>query len=463
MFRRSFVSVYFLPEKLAILQLTPNKKKVAKKALVDLPKDLIKNFRVTDTRQLALLIKEAWSKFHIREKSVGLILPEFSTFTKILTLPRLKPFELDEAVRWQVQEHLPQAPSELVMDWKIVDKNENSLEILLAAVEKEVLMGYVKACELAGLLPLLVEIPSVCLTQLTKKREEAVLIVYSHFQERLIVLAKGEKVIATSVLHTSKEDEVIKTIGRIVSYFSQLNVKKVFLSGYELKEELSLKLQKLGRFDIESISPEITGLDRGEVQDFLIPFSMQYLQVSEPLDPNFLSLLPKELVEKYKRERLKLQVWSLNLIITLFVWSSFLLSLGFYFFMLQEISTLKAKTSSRNEAFVKRESLVKEIAEINTIALKVFDIKKATIPPQKIFNEIALAKPSGVEIRSYKLDIDQGKVEIFGISANRDALIEFKNSLEASPNISSVFIPISNFEKETNIEYSVSFNYLPKE
>ena len=94
MFRKSFISIYFLPEKLLVFQLSSNKKKVIKFASVELPAGLIKEYKVADVKGLAKVIKNVWSKFHLKEKTVGIVLPEFSTFTKFIKLPNLNISEL---------------------------------------------------------------------------------------------------------------------------------------------------------------------------------------------------------------------------------------------------------------------------------------------------------------------------------------------------------------------------------
>jgi type IV pilus assembly protein PilM len=100
---------------------------------------------------LAKIIKGAWKKFGIKEKSVGIILPEFSTLVKSFKLPKLKLSEVNEAVRWQAQEFLPTNLDDNVLDWKIVKKEKDSLEISVVSVYKDILMGFVDSLVLGGL------------------------------------------------------------------------------------------------------------------------------------------------------------------------------------------------------------------------------------------------------------------------------------------------------------------------
>jgi peptidyl-tRNA hydrolase len=76
-------------------------------------------------------------------------------------------------------------------------------------------------------------------------------------------------------------------------------------------------------------------------------------------------------------------------------------------------------------------------------------------------NEIYASKPSGIAIIKYELDMDKGEVRLQGNSSNRTTLIRFKENLENLSDFDRVEIPISSFEAETNLEFSLAFLYLP--
>ena len=87
MINKSFVSIYFLANKLQILQLDSAKKKVKKIASVNIPEGIIKGiggdgkgafaYHVEDTEGLSRILKTSWNKLHIKQRSVGIIVPEF--------------------------------------------------------------------------------------------------------------------------------------------------------------------------------------------------------------------------------------------------------------------------------------------------------------------------------------------------------------------------------------------------
>ncbi|KKQ98401.1 MAG: Type IV pilus assembly protein PilM [Candidatus Woesebacteria bacterium GW2011_GWA1_39_12] len=459
MFGKSFVSIYFLPNKLLVIEVSSNRKKVVRHASVDLPDGLIENYKVIDPVNLAKILKSVWNKFHFNEKTVGLILPEFSIFTKLLKIPRLAMSELNEAVNWQAQEYLPTQISQLITDWKIVDRSSGGFDILLVAVNKDLLMGYVEGVEKAGLFPLMVEIPSVGLVRLLQKGDMANLIICKNFGETILIISQNEKIIGTSVIHSQSPDELVKTALRMINHYKETKVDKILFGGLEINEEITQKVTNAIKLPIERLKFSIKNLDENKIQEYLIPLSMSGTEVSEPSDPSSLNLLPLYLVEKYKKERLKLQVWSLTLTITLFVWISFLVVLGGYLFMVQEVNNYKAESLKNQKVTQQGQEALKDVTLINTISDKILKIKKEFTLTQEILNKIQRARVTGIILNSYDLDLDRGLVRLSGVSSDRNTLVEFKRNLESNDDFSEVAIPISNFEEEFNLEFEITFSY----
>ena len=106
-------------------------------------------------------------------------------------------------------------------------------------------------------------------------------------------------------------------------------------------------------------------------------------------------------------------------------------------------------------------------AETNVIVKKVnskLDLiekssKSQFLVSQKIINTIVVNKMPEIKITdiSYDNDIEKGKkVNIEGIAPSREALLSFRLALEGDKNFKQVDLPISNFVKGSNIQFSLS-------
>lgn len=461
MINKTFVSIFFSTDRLQVLELTSSKKKVTKFTSVSLPAGLISNYKVSNRNALAKIIRNLWDKLELKEKAAGLVVPEFSTFTKLFSLPKLTLPELDEAVRWQAQDFLPSQLSDMVMDWKIVKTENDGYQLLAAAMDKEILEGYVEAVVEAGLFPMVVETPSLSLVRLSSREETGKLILYNNFGEGILVISEGEKIFGSSIVPIEEKDELIKTSSRILAHYKEVEVKKVIIGGAGLDNTLAKSLEEKLNIKVEWIKPEVTGLTDSQIQEYLVPLSLQLKEPAKPSDENTINLLPGALVTKYERERFKLQLWGLTLTITLFVWISFLAALGSYLFLTREVSALRERNSLKQKAVQEKVTAIAQVKEINQLADKILKIKSVSVYPQKVLGDINNAKSSGIIVSKYKINLDRGDVELEGTAVDRLTLVDFKQKLEGNQNISSVTIPISSFEVENNLEFKMSFTYSP--
>jgi DNA-binding ferritin-like protein (Dps family) len=459
MFKKSFVSLYFLPGELQIIQLDAGKKKIKKYATIGLPEGLIENYKVTDKKALTKILKSAWKKIQLKEKSIFIVIPEFSTFVKLFELADIEISELHEAVGWQVHEFLPETLKETMMDWKIISRGKKVYQILAVAVNKDILSRYIEAVEDAGLFPLVVEIPSLSLTRIAANDKEASLVIYLSSKNAVMVILDKDKVLGSSVVQDRDVQDLESTAKRMASHFKNIKITKLMVGGVNIDKSLIEKLSKSFGLRAELLSKSIKGLKEEEIQKYLIPISSQLQEPAEPADPFSLNLLPANLVDKYKRKKLKLQVWGLTLTITLFVSILFLLTLGIYIFMTQQISDFKSQNTAAFQLASKREEAMKQVRDINLMVDKVYSIRQADMLPQEVLNDIARSSTGGIAVSDYKIDLDKGIVVLLGTATDRQSLLTFKQNLEGNPKVSQLEIPISSFTEEFNLDFEASFIY----
>jgi hypothetical protein len=78
---------------------------------------------------------------------------------------------------------------------------------------------------------------------------------------------------------------------------------------------------------------------------------------------------------------------------------------------------------------------------------------------KKVIDEIIKQKMYDIEVTliSYRDDPQNGKgVEIHGVAPSRERLLLFRQALQEDPSFQSVDLPISNFVKGSNIQFSLS-------
>ncbi|OGM12693.1 hypothetical protein A3A76_04230 [Candidatus Woesebacteria bacterium RIFCSPLOWO2_01_FULL_39_23] len=457
--KKAFVSLFFSSDKLQVVKLSAARKKVETFATIDLPNGLIVNHEVKDTDALGGILKKLWSKLHLREKSVGIVVPEFSTFIKGMNMPKLEGDELDEAVRWHAEEFLPIDPKEMIVDWKIIGSDAFEYQVLLVAIKESILAGYVNAAASAGLYPLVVETPSISLARVANT-PQAKIILYTAFDEIILVLTVSEKVITSSVLSYDNATEVISTVNRMMHHYKDLNIESIYVGGVGINTDFLNDLGQKSGVKLEKISVPVSGMTADDVQRYIVPVSLQFKDPAEPVSAATINLLPEPVVKKYEKKRLNLQIWSLLMLVTLMVVASFLTTLGSYIYMTQQISSQKSKVVNVVTANTKNKDASMKIKAVNDNTDKVMKILSLSTPPQEAFNAIYKSKPAGVTLSSYRVDLEKNTISIAGISATRDDLIAFKQEIEKSGVFGKVTLPLAAFEVQNDLNFSLNFTYL---
>lgn len=455
--KKDFVSIFFTSEKIQILQLNSRKEAVKNFTTLNLPKNLIVNSEIRDCNMMSSLIAKAWQSLALEEKSVGIILPEFSTFTKSMVLPKMDPKELNEAVSWRFKDFWPSGDKHMIMDWKITQKNEDNYQVLAVSVPNDVLESFVNPVAQAGLFPLLIETPSLSLVRISDGMPTGKLIIYINFDGAILALAKGEEIFGSSVLNTIDQNNILWTAQQMVKHHSKISIDRIEVGGLQFSQELLDGLKQTMNKPINWIQASINGLSVQQIQEYLVPISLQFKNPAEPRDETTVNLLPQKWVKYYENKKLKIQSLGLILVSSIIIWICLLAAAGAYFFLYRQVEVFKK--SGVIQILELPPEIKSEIDKINNITGKVSKVTDISQPPQEIVNLINKAKPSGITLSEYQIDFDSGKAVIKGRADNRQLLINFKKDLEDKGKFTKVSIPLSVLEQNENLDFEISFTF----
>jgi len=453
MFKKSFVSLVFSSQKIQILQLDSSKKKIKSFGSFPLPKGTIINRQIKNLPLLTQTISTAWKQLKLKEKSVGIVIPEFSTFTKSIKLPKLSPSELDEAVRWQSKDFLLDLSHDMVLDWEVVKEEDGEFQILVVAMQKDALTHYVDATSRAGLYPLVVETPSLSLTRISDGDDKGRLIIYVNQDETILVISQGETIIASSVATSSSQNEIIKTAIRMLNHYKNIPVYRIVVGGIGISREFLKNVQTYTQRPAEMASVKVEGLNPGQIQEYLIPLSLQLKNPAQPKDAATINLLPTAWAKHYQSKKNLQNYWSITLLTSFATWGIFLVTFAVFLIFGQKVNSLKKQISQDSSLLDSK--VIERIDEVNSLSKSVLTINAVTLSPQSVINQIASKKPPGISINLYDLNLEKGELIIKGNSSNRSSLLVFKDSLQKIEGIMGVELPITNFINEENIDFNI--------
>lgn len=461
---KRFVSLSFTSTKVQLLQLDKKMVKVEKIVTLDLPKGLINHYMVSDKKAMADLLLGLWQEYKIREKFVGLIIPEFSTFNKVLFLPKIEVSELNEAVRWQAGDFLPMDLKKMILDWKIIGEKNNQYKISLVAVVKELLLSYSSAVSKAGLMPLLVETPTISLERISDGQESKRLIIYANLGEAIVAVVQAKEVIVSSVLGSSDNRGIIWTVKQMFDRYqgsinNKLNIKKIEVGGTQINQQFLNELQMQTKLPIEWIQPKIAGLEAFEIQEYLLPLALQFKDPAEPRSEKTINLLPPKWVKIYKEKHDKSRIMTLAVVSSLIIWGCLLVTSFFYFWFSRQAKIFEQNVIQTKESLPKE--ILAKVSLVNRLSSKILTITGLQTDPQLVTAQINEVKPAGITITGTKMDLEIGRITISGVSNTRKTLIEFKENLEASDYFSKISLPISSLVQEENLNFDINMIYNP--
>lgn len=114
----------------------------------------IKDGVIVEPEKLAKSIYELFDKHLVGEIStrrVAVALPAPRTFNRPMKLPKLKEKDFIEAVRLEAEQYIPFPLEELYLDYEIINKNNQEIELLAVAAPRKIVDSYADLVRALGL------------------------------------------------------------------------------------------------------------------------------------------------------------------------------------------------------------------------------------------------------------------------------------------------------------------------
>ena len=186
---------------LKILKLKKKGKKIVVSSFgeKEIEKGVIEKGKVENHKRLAQIIKEGLLEVKgekIKTNKAIISLPEEKTFLFYLKTPKLEKEDLFLLVNSESKNFLPLPVENFSLDFEVLPQKENSnfFEVLVCAVEKEILEGYFLAAKEAGIFPIIFEPESlsVCRAIFEKEEKDPLLVVdFGRSKTNFIVFWQG--------------------------------------------------------------------------------------------------------------------------------------------------------------------------------------------------------------------------------------------------------------------------------
>jgi type IV pilus assembly protein PilM len=161
-------------QQIKIVELRPAKTGLTVSALGlgPTPLGVIQNGIITDPAAIGGAVKQIMRESGITAKrAVGSIAGQNAVVIRIIEVPRMTDAELKETMKWEVERHVPFAPSETQIDYQPLTPRTPeaasgpNMEVLLAVAQQDAVANYLDVMFAAGLDPVAVDIEPLAIAR----------------------------------------------------------------------------------------------------------------------------------------------------------------------------------------------------------------------------------------------------------------------------------------------------------
>ncbi|MFA5014448.1 MAG: pilus assembly protein PilM [Actinomycetota bacterium] len=137
-----------------IIELLKSGKNYAIRKMIrsDLPGGCIERGEIQDTDILARSLKDIWRKYRVSDRKVFIGISNQKVIAKEIKIPVVDDTEIDNSIKFQINDFIPIAKNNIIYDYYVVEKGEDYSKLMLVGAMKSMIDDVVKSFKGAGLL-----------------------------------------------------------------------------------------------------------------------------------------------------------------------------------------------------------------------------------------------------------------------------------------------------------------------
>lgn len=429
-----------------------------------------------------------------KTKNIACSLPENKIFSKIIQIKKNSLWPLRQTIKKQLAQIIPLPINKVYLDSQIIKKEKNSYKILIAAAPRKLVDSYLEILQKTECKVQALEIESIATARALIKKNNKIpvfiidtgalrtsfIIVYKNviqFTASKPISNNSLVDIISKELQVSKKDakKLKRNIGLDKKYKGLYKALTVPLSDLAQTAQNYISFfethinnkQKIGKILLCGGGANLKGLDEFLESKINIPVriggyfidkdKLSYavaigLAIGHKRKINLLPLKFKKALHLEKSSQ-KLGIIFISIFIASLMFCAGIFILQF----LINTALLSSSLTSQHSAFAKsQEDLAKNIEKAETLLKRINQVSSESNNLTLILQDIKNNTSKNIILVNLYINELEKKVVIKGQAITRQDLLEFENSLTHYKNLDS---PLSNFVKDKNIDFNLSFVY----
>src|SRR5687767_1725465 len=113
------------------------------------PQEAFENSVIVDAQLLGRAVKDLLKQAGVTAREcISSVSGQSAVVVRVIDVPQMKPTELAETMKWEVERHVPFATNEVIMDYQLIERPEGyaegqNMDVLLAVAQQDMVDRHV--------------------------------------------------------------------------------------------------------------------------------------------------------------------------------------------------------------------------------------------------------------------------------------------------------------------------------
>lgn len=430
---------------------------VLTQARVELPDGVIQNGSLHDITVFREKLQAILKQIQFTSSTITLSLPEHQAFVKHLEVDPVPLEELNDAILYQLDSYLPFPVEKLQVDWCILDQPaEGKIHIQVVALPRVLIDDYIHILQAVSLKIVAIETPSQTLTRLIQSAPHPALIIDAEPTTHLVFSSIPGAVDFSAIIEGGGAEPTMSQINQYATdminhyqkkYHQQVN--KILVTGSRAQEYVQ-KLKVL-------VQPELVSIIEYPPEQ-QVAHTLSEKGINPPTDPTTINLLPVQLISGTESENPGNSMYTRIINISFIFLLIFNLIAGIFLARVWA-AQLNLSTNSANQPAFSSITAAGQIKQVNAQIDTVLKVAPARDQMAKLTDQVLKVLPAGVQLTNINIDTNTHTLSLSGTGATHQDILNLKSSLEGQNNFTQIKIPLSIFEKQENIPFTMSLTW----
>lgn len=425
---------------------------------VPLPPGLVKDGLIVAPAQVGSLIESLLVDKRLSRKRVIVSVPGMRSVPRILTLPKIKPALLRDAIRYEAEREMPVPLEELNLFWKSLGGDGSERQFFVVGVPKALFDAELQALDHAGMSAPVLDLKPMALARAVD-RKEAVIVNLETESSDIVLVVDGVPVIMRTLIlrgdEVAPQDKVGQAaaeVSRTVEFYNSghpdhpiSSATPVFVTGELAKDSASADLVRAAISNpVEKLEPVLECPADMNVSEYAVNIGLA-LKGSGPRRIKRVTALPAldlpMVLDSNRAHRSPMRRWLYALLAVIVV----ALLVPVYQAKLNgqtEVLRLELELDALRQQLQDVRQVLDPVESMTIEAARLKEEARAVLGASGGFTEglevVFGALPAGVELTSITMTGDA--INVDGAAATRGSAIEYAALLEDTGLFSSVQI-----------------------